>query len=83
MNLEIVDEIPEPRSAERRANARKVFDFAQQHPGKWVKWPTEFNSEAVASSRASELRNHERYRYFQNSCTIAARGLHVYVRYDG
>lgn len=82
MNLEIVDEIPEPKSASRRASARRVFEFAQGHPGKWVKWPTTFNSDAVASSRASELRNHERYRYFQESCTIAARGSNVYVRFD-
>lgn len=81
MDLEIVDEIPDPPA--QRANARQVFEFAREHPDKWVKWPTEFSNNAGASSRASELRGHERYADLREGCEIVARGKHVYVRYSG
>lgn len=81
MDFEIVDEIPEPGT--RRANARKVYEFAEQNPGKWVKWPSEFKNNAGASSRASELRGNERYEYMNAECDIVARGRNVYIRHRG
>lgn len=81
MELEIVDEIPEP--TRRRASAEKVFEFANAHPGKWVKWPNEFKNGAGASSRASELRGHDRYEAMRYGCEIVARGRNVYIRYHG
>lgn len=80
MELEIVDEIPDPQT--RRANAKKVFEFAAENPGKWVKWPTEFSNNAGASSRASELRGHERYAAMRKGCEIVARGQNVYIRHS-
>ena len=81
MEFEIVDEIPAPQV--RRANARKVFEVAMQHPGKWVKWPTQFSNNAGASSRASELRGHDRYADMRQGCQIVARGQNVYIQYQG
>ena len=82
MQFEIIDELPEPEPGTRRADSGQVFEFAQKHPGKWVKWPNEFKNNAGASSRASELRNHERYAYLSDNCTIVSRGKNVYVRYE-
>lgn len=80
MEFEIVDEIPEP-AGNRRTSARKVYEFAKANPGKWVKWPSTFKNSAGASSRASELRGHERYAYMKGKCDIVSRGNNVYVRY--
>lgn len=82
MQFEIIDDLPEPDPGSRRADSRQVFEFAKENPGKWVKWPNEFKNNAGASSRASELRNHERYSYMSERCTIVSRGKNVYVRFE-
>lgn len=83
MQFEIVDELPDPEPGTWRADSKQVFEFAREHPGEWVKWPNEFKNNAGASSRASELRNHERYAEMSKNCTIVARGKNLYIRYEG